>query len=124
METQLIIDGRNHKLTNSNSATICYVSLNELKTMGLTMFTNVFSDIKIQDNILVLMGFYTQLEHRKKGYALQFLQLLINHYTSTNLKGFILGVDKNNIAAINLYHKVGFKIHNTTEKYHIMLLNL
>lgn len=61
-----------------------------------------------------LYGFFVELAFRGKGIATQLLQAVIQ-YGQQHVIHIMLSVLANNIAAINLYQKLGFKIDFSSE---------
>lgn len=57
-----------------------------------------------------LSKFYLDKSYRGQGLAQAFLQFLEQEFLSHNKKEITLTVNRQNIAAINFYFKVGFKI--------------
>lgn len=55
---------------------------------------------------------------RLKGYAFMLLDKCINKIIENNCCNITLEVNCNNVAAINLYKKLGFKIAATRKKYY------
>lgn len=65
--------------------------------------------------ILSILHIYINKKYRNQNKAL----LLIDYILSdTDIETIILEVNVNNIPAINLYKKLGFKIINTRKKYY------
>ncbi len=62
-------------------------------------------------NYYQLGGIYTRKEYRNKGLSKYCLNCLINYiFSNTTKKAIMLYVKKENLPAINLYKKLGFKI--------------
>ena len=120
MELILNIKGDCHKLTTKNDITICYTYGDDIQKS----LKNIMNPIDDGSKILGLMGFYTNIDYRRKGYATLFLKKIIEHYKKTDYKLIALGVDKTNEKAISLYEKVGFKIKNERGSYYFMTLIL
>lgn len=78
------------------------------KTYTYKLDNSVVGFIHIQELMdeIDIIDIVIDENHRRKGYALELLSSIINNYPD---KKFILEVSKNNIPAINLYEKIGFK---------------
>lgn len=59
-----------------------------------------------------------------KGYGLQVLQALISKGKSLELSNITLTVDKDNLPALSLYHKVGFNFFSDNKNYYTLQLEL
>ena len=57
-------------------------------------------------------------KERRKGIGDKLLKYLIEKYQDTDIKNITLEVKEDNIIAINLYEKYGFKKVSTREKYY------
>ena len=57
-------------------------------------------------------------KERRKGIGDKLLKYLIEKYQDTDIKNITLEVKEDNIVAINLYKKYGFKKVSTREKYY------
>lgn len=70
----------------------------------------VSSGMAVFDNLAVgLFGIATKREQRKKGYALDTMDSLLNWGISKGAKFAYLQVEESNHAAVSLYRKLGFK---------------
>lgn len=120
METTFKIEGEKHRLENSEGATICFTCGIDIESS----LKNIMTPIDNGSKILCLMGFYTILDYRRKGYATLFLRQIIEHYKKTNYKFIALGVDKTNKQAIELYTKLGFVVKAERGSLDFMTLSL
>lgn len=64
------------------------------------------------DQIVTFGGTYTFPEHRQQGYAEQLVAFAVNWVLQQKKIAYLI-VDQDNIAAIQLYQKIGFKIVST-----------
>ena len=89
-----------------------YIAKANNNILGFIMYQSTLQDIEIL-NICV------DIEHRKKGIG----KLLIKHIIDVVLQkkdtNIFLEVNVNNIKAIELYKKVGFKIISTRKGYYL-----
>ena len=75
--------------------------------------------IRVEDTIDVIniIDVFVESEYRQKGIASELLRYIFNKYGNRNVR-YMLEVRENNIAAINLYKKFGFKVINIRDKYY------
>lgn len=89
-----------------------YIAITDSNILGFITVQTILQDIEIL-NICV------DIEHRKKGIG----KLLIKHIIDVTLTkkdtNIFLEVNVNNIKAIELYKKVGFKIISTRKGYYL-----
>jgi hypothetical protein len=75
------------------------------------------------DNNVTWLGISIIENEINKGYGNKIMVYLINKAKILNIKKISLSVDKNNLGAINLYNKLGFKI-TTSHTNSIFLMDL
>lgn len=68
-----------------------------------------YGQILIVDEEYYLVNFGVTTEYRKKGFGEYFLSQIINSCNSSGIEHLNLCVDNDNIPAVNLYKKIGFK---------------
>lgn len=68
-----------------------------------------YGQILIIDGEYYLVNFGIINEHRNKGLGLYFLSEIIHNCSSVGIENLYLCVDNENIPAVNLYKKLGFK---------------
>lgn len=76
------------------------------------------STLKIE---IWVAGIHILEQYRRQNLGSKLMQLLIDECKAGGNKYIYLYVDKNNIAAINLYHKLGFQIIDTYKHYFKMI---
>lgn len=75
-----------------------------------------YGQIILSNNRFMLVNFGIISEYRGKGLSKYFLSSIINLCRNHGIRELYLSVDNNNIKAINLYNKLGFKeIYNEIE---------
>lgn len=92
-----------------NDFSKCFVYLLDNKIVG-------FIDFELMYERAELLFIYVMDEYRNKGIASELLELLIN--TCKDCVNITLEVNINNLTAINLYEKFGFKKIGKREKYY------
>ena len=93
------------------------VSFNEFdKVLGFFIDDTIvgFLDYSVIYDRMEINYIYVLEKHRKKGIGYQLLKYVIDNYSYD----ITLEVNVNNIAAINLYKKLDFKIVAIREKYY------
>ena len=65
-----------------------------------------------------ILSLATDIKKRRKGVGLGLLYKLLDMAKKEKIKRIILEVSKNNIAAINMYKKLGFKKVSKRKKYY------
>lgn len=85
-----------------------YLIRKEDKIIGFFIILNLGKEIEV-----IKIGIKN--EWRRKGYAFKALNIFLTTY---DFKKCFLEVSKNNINAINLYFKLGFKNVSTRKKYY------
>ena len=65
-----------------------------------------------------ILSLATDIKKRRRGVGLGLLSKLLEMAKREKIKRIILEVSKNNIAAINMYSKLGFKKVSTRKKYY------
>lgn len=78
---------------------------------------NIISYVIVQRlyEVLDIINVFTEEKYRKHGYATKILEYIL---TETDAHKIMLEVNENNIVAINLYKRLGFKIINTRKDYY------
>ena len=109
------VDNFNYKLTKKEFSTNPYLKIityvEKDKIIGFLLYSLIYDRIEIEQ-------FEVVFDKRKKGIGEKLLKYLIEKYENTNINNITLEVKENNIAAINLYKKYGFKIISIREKYY------
>ena len=109
------VDNFNYKLTekefstNPYSKIITYVEKD--KIIGFLLYSLIYDRIEIEQ-------FEVITKERRKGIGDKLLKYLIEKYQDTDIKNITLEVKEDNIIAISLYKKYGFKKVSTREKYY------
>ena len=81
------------------------------KIIGFLLYSLIYDRIEIEQ-------FEVTTKERRKGIGNKLLNYLVEKYQDNNIKNITLEVKEDNIAAINLYKKYGFKKVSTREKYY------
>ena len=81
------------------------------KKCGFIQYSKYYDRIEI-DYILV------SLEYRRCGLASKMLEFLINYCKNEKQENITLEVSEKNVAAINLYKKMGFEVCATRDNYY------
>ena len=81
------------------------------KIIGFLLYSLIYDRIEIEQ-------FEVITKERGKGIGDKLLKYLIEKYQDTDIKNITLEVKEDNIVAINLYEKYGFKKVSTREKYY------
>ncbi len=71
--------------------------------------------VKISNNSSSIADLAVIKEHQKKGYGRSILCLTIKELLKKEIKDIRLGVETNNVNALNIYKATGFEIHHSTE---------
>lgn len=95
--------------TNPYLKIITYVEKD--KIIGFLLYSLIYDRIEIEQ-------FEVITKERGKGIGDKLLKYLIEKYQDTDIKNITLEVKEDNIVAINLYKKYGFKKVSTREKYY------
>ena len=95
--------------TNPYLKIITYVEKD--KIIGFLLYSLIYDRIEIEQ-------FEVITKERRKGIGDKLLKYLIEKYQDTDIKNITLEVKEDNIIAINLYKKYGFKNVSTREKYY------
>ena len=64
-----------------------------------------------------ISGLYVKKEYRGQGFAKQLIEFILQYAKKQKISQIYLGCNANNINAINLYKKFGFKVFATRPKY-------
>ena len=64
-----------------------------------------------------ISGLYVKKEYRGQGLAKQLVEFILQYAKKKKISQIYLGCNANNINAINLYKKFGFKVFATRPKY-------
>lgn len=109
------VDNFTYKLTEKEFSTNPYLKIityvEKDKIIGFLLYSLIYDRIEIEQ-------FEVTTKKRRKGIGDKLLKYLIEKYQSTNIKNITLEVKEDNISAINLYKKYGFKKVSTREKYY------
>lgn len=109
------VDNFTYKLTKSEFSTNPYLKIityvEKDKIIGFLLYSLIYDRIEIEQ-------FEVITKERGKGIGDKLLKYLIEKYQDTDIKNITLEVKKDNIVAINLYEKYGFKKVSTREKYY------
>ena len=81
------------------------------KIIGFLLYSLIYDRIEIEQ-------FEVITKERRKGIGDKLLKYLIEKYQDISIKNITLEVKEDNIAAINLYKKYGFKKVSTRENYY------
>jgi ribosomal-protein-alanine acetyltransferase len=96
-------------LTNPYLKIISYVEKD--KVIGFLLYSLIYDRIEIEQ-------FEVTTKERRKGIGNKLLNYLIEKCQDNNIKNITLEVKEDNIPAINLYKKYGFKKVSIREKYY------
>lgn len=109
------VDNFTYKLTEKEFSTNPYLKIltyvEKDKVNGFLLYSLIYDRIEIEQ-------FEVTTKERGKGIGNELLNYLIEKYKDNNIKNITLEVKEDNIAAINLYKKYGFKKVSTREKYY------
>ena len=112
---QLSVDNFTYKLTKNDFSTNPYLKIityvEKDKIIGFLLYSLIYDRIEIEQ-------FEVTTKKRRKGIGDKLLKYLIEKYQYSDIKNITLEVKEDNIAAINLYKKYGFKKVSTREKYY------
>lgn len=72
-------------------------------------------------NVMIIDSFFVKEEFRGKGYGTKLINKAINLAKKQKADSVELNVNRDNLAAINLYKKSGFK--KTNKDYYRLILN-
>ena len=87
----------------------------------------IYEDNGLKIGLLDYSLYYDRIEinylfivepYRRRGFAKKLLDFLISMYYNNNVVNITLEVSEKNIAAINLYKKIGFKSEAMRENYY------
>ena len=109
------VDNFTYKLTEKEFSTNPYLKIityaEKDKIIGFLLYSLIYDRIEIEQ-------FEVITKERRKGIGDKLLNYLIEKYKEKDIKNITLEVNEDNIAAINLYKKYGFKKVSTREKYY------
>ena len=109
------VDNFTYKLTEKEFSTNPYLKIityvEKDKIIGFLLYSLIYDRIEIEQ-------FEVITKERGKGIGDELLKYLIEKYQDTDIKNITLEVKEDNIIAINLYEKYGFKKVSTREKYY------
>lgn len=109
------VDNFTYKLTEKEFSTNPYLKIityvEKDKIIGFLLYSLIYDRIEIEQ-------FEVITKERGKGIGDKLLKYLIEKYQDTDIKNITLEVKEDNIVAINLYEKYGFKKVSTREKYY------
>ena len=109
------VDNFTYKLTKKEFSTNPYLKIitfvEKDKIIGFILYSLIYDRIEIEQ-------FEVITKKRSQRIGSQLLSYLIDKYQNTNIKNITLEVKEDNIAAINLYKKNGFKTVSIREKYY------
>ena len=109
------VDNFTYKLTKKEFSTNPYLKIityvKKDKIIGFLLYSLIYDRIEIEQ-------FEVITKERGKGIGDKLLKYLIEKYKKRDIKNITLEVKEDNIAAINLYKKYGFKKVSTREKYY------
>ena len=112
---QFSVDNFTYKLTEKEFSTNPYLKIityvEKDKIIGFLLYSLIYDRIEIEQ-------FEVITKERRKGIGDKLLKYLIEKYQDTDIKNITLEVKEDNIIAINLYKKYGFKNVSTREKYY------
>ena len=111
----LSVDNFTYKLTEKEFSTNPYLKIltyvEKDKIIGFLLYSLIYDRIEIEQ-------FEVTTKERRKGIGNKLLNYLVEKYQDNNIKNITLEVKEDNIVAINLYKKYGFKKVSTREKYY------
>ena len=109
------VDNFTYELTKKEFSTNPYLNIityvEKDKIIGFLLYSLIYDRIEIEQ-------FEVITKERGKGIGDKLLKYLIEKYQDTDIKNITLEVKEDNIVAINLYEKYGFKKVSTREKYY------
>ena len=109
------VDNFTYELTEKEFSTNPYLKIityvEKDKIIGFLLYSLIYDRIEIEQ-------FEVITKERRKGIGDKLLKYLIEKYQDTDIKNITLEVKEDNIIAINLYKKYGFKNVSTREKYY------
>ena len=109
------VDNFTYELTKKEFSTNPYLKIityvEKDKIIGFLLYSLIYDRIEIEQ-------FEVITKERGKGIGDKLLKYLIEKYQDTDIKNITLEVKEDNIVAINLYEKYGFKNVSTREKYY------
>ena len=109
------VDNFTYKLTEKEFSTNPYLKIltyvEKDKIIGFLLYSLIYDRIEIEQ-------FEVTTKERRKGIGNKLLNYLVEKYQDKNIKNITLEVKEDNIVAINLYKKYGFKKVSTREKYY------
>ena len=109
------VDNFNYKLTEKEFSTNPYLKIityvEKDKIIGFLLYSLIYDRIEIEQ-------FEVITKERGRGIGDKLLNYLIEKYKDSDIKNITLEVKEDNIIAINLYKKYGFKKVSTREKYY------
>ena len=109
------VDNFTYKLTRNEFSTNPYLKIltyvEKDKIIGFLLYSLIYDRIEIEQ-------FEVTTKERRKGIGNKLLNYLVEKYQDNNIKNITLEVKEDNIIAINLYKKYGFKKVSTREKYY------
>ncbi len=109
------VDNFTYKLTKKEFSTNPYLKIltyvEKDKIIGFLLYSLIYDRIEIEQ-------FEVITKERRKGIGDKLLKYLIEKYQDISIKNITLEVKEDNIAAINLYKKYGFKKVSTRENYY------
>ena len=109
------VDNFTYKLTEKEFSTNPYLKIityvEKDKIIGFLLYSLIYDRIEIEQ-------FEVITKERGKGIGDKLLKYLIEKYKDSDIKNITLEVKEDNIIAINLYEKYGFKKIATREKYY------
>ena len=109
------VDNFTYKLTEKEFSTNPYLKIitfvEKDKVIGFLLYSLIYDRIEIEQ-------FEVITKERGRGIGDKLLKYLIEKYKDSDIKNITLEVKEDNIVAINLYKKYGFKNVSTREKYY------
>lgn len=109
------VDNFTYKLTEEEFSTNPYLKIityvEKDKVIGFLLYSLIYDRIEIEQ-------FEVITKERGKSIGDKLLNYLIEKYKDSDIKNITLEVKEDNIVAINLYEKYGFKKVSTREKYY------
>ena len=109
------VDNFTYELTEREFSTNPYLKIityvEKDKVIGFLLYSLIYDRIEIEQIEVIT-------KERRKGIGDKLLKYLIEKYQDTDIKNITLEVKEDNIVAINLYKKIGFKKVSTREKYY------
>lgn len=109
------VDNFTYKLTEKEFSTNPYLKIitfvEKDKVIGFLLYSLIYDRIEIEQ-------FEVITKERGRGIGDKLLKYLIEKYKDSDIKNITLEVKEDNIIAINLYKKYGFKNVSTREKYY------